>query len=285
VRRVRGRAVPEQLGEDRDAARLGVLERLEDHDARALGDHEAVAVAVERPGRRFGVIVAGRERAHRREPADEPFVDAGLGAAGDHHVGVAAADDLRRLADAVPAGRTGGHGREVGPERPEVDRDLPRADVADAHRDEERAEPVRSAGPEHEDVVEDRLDAAEAGAQDHAGRLRLGALEPFGQAGHVHRLARGNEAELDVAIGPPHVLSVEHVGGVEVAHLARDLGRDAARVEPLDAANAGPTRDEVVPRLLDGEAERRHEPEARDHDAAAALDHRTTLPVRTVAAR
>jgi hypothetical protein len=36
------------------------------------------------------VVVAGGQRAHRAEAADERLVDAGLGPAGDHHLGVAA---------------------------------------------------------------------------------------------------------------------------------------------------------------------------------------------------
>ena len=43
VRGVGRRAVADELGQDRRAARLGVLERLEDDDARALADDEPVA--------------------------------------------------------------------------------------------------------------------------------------------------------------------------------------------------------------------------------------------------
>ena len=139
------------------------------------------------------VVVAGRERAHRGEPADERLVDAGLGAAGDHHVGVAAADDLARLADRVAAGGAGRHGREVRPGHPELDRDLAGPDVRDAHRDEERADPVRAAQGVGRDAVDERPDAAEPGPEDDPGPLGELALEPGRQPGLVERLARGDQ--------------------------------------------------------------------------------------------
>ena len=49
VRRVRGRPVAHELGQRRRAARLGVLEGLEDQRPAALAHHEPVAGLVERP--------------------------------------------------------------------------------------------------------------------------------------------------------------------------------------------------------------------------------------------
>ena len=71
VRRVGGRAVADQLGQDRRAARLGVLELLEDDDAGALADDEPVAPGVERargapPGRRCGSTARASPRTRRR---------------------------------------------------------------------------------------------------------------------------------------------------------------------------------------------------------------------------
>ena len=97
---VGGRAVADDLGEDARAAPAGVLELLQDEDAGALGDDEAVTTLVERPARAFGIVVARRQGAHRREGADERLVHGRLGTAGEHHVGVAADDRLGGLADA-----------------------------------------------------------------------------------------------------------------------------------------------------------------------------------------
>ena len=73
VRRVGGGAVADELGEDRHAARLRVLERLEDDDARALADDEPVAAVVERPGgasadRRCGSRARASTRTRRPSP-------------------------------------------------------------------------------------------------------------------------------------------------------------------------------------------------------------------------
>ena len=142
VRGVRRRPVADDLGQRLRAPRPGVLERLEDDDAGALADDEAVAVLVERARGAPGIVVPGGERLHRGEAADDGLVDAGLDAAGEHDVGVAAPDRLPGLADGMGAGGAGGDGRPVGPERPELDRDLARRHVRDAHRDEERADAV-----------------------------------------------------------------------------------------------------------------------------------------------
>ena len=238
--------------------RLGVLELLQHQDAGAFAEDEAVAALVERSRGALGVVVAGGERAHRGESADERFVDAGLGAAGDHHVGVAAPDRLGCLADGVAAGRAGRHRREVRAGHAEADRDLARADVRDAHRDEERADPIGSASGVDRDALDERANAAEAGAEDHAGPLGLVALEAFRQAGLVHRLARGDQPELDVAVGPADLLAIEDVGRVEVADLAGDLrrsSRDGSKA--VDGRDPGATGDQAIPRRRDVVAERR----------------------------
>ena len=128
-------------------------------------------------------------------------MDAGLRAAGDHR-------RRRRRGGSSPTPRRSRGRRsrrpttvaKFGPIIPNADRDLAGADVRDAHRDEERADPVRPAQGVDRDAVDERADAAEAGPEDDAGPLGLVALEPARQAGLVHRLARRDEAELDVAV-------------------------------------------------------------------------------------
>ena len=93
---VRAGAVAGELGEDAGAAALGVLQRLEDEDAGALGADEAVAVGVEGTAGLRRVVGAGREGAHDVEAGEAQLADAGLAAAGDHDVGAAEADDVER---------------------------------------------------------------------------------------------------------------------------------------------------------------------------------------------
>ena len=116
----------------------------------------------------------------------------------------------------------GRHRGEVGPGHPELDGDLAGADVRDAHRHDERADPVRAAQRIGREPVDERPDAAEAGPEDDAGALGELALEAFGQAGLVEGLAGRDEAELDEPVGPPELLSIEEAAGVEVADLAGD---------------------------------------------------------------
>src|SRR4029077_21215104 len=155
----------------------------------------------------IGLVVSSRQGAHRRETAESRLVDGSLCTTRDHDIGVPAADDLARLAEGVSAGRAGGYGREVGAGHPELDGDLAGADVRDAHRDEERADPVRTAQSVRGEPIDERPDAAEPCPEDNARPLGEIALEPFRKPGLVERLARRDEPELDVAVGPTELLS------------------------------------------------------------------------------
>ena len=55
---VAGGAVAAHLGVDAGAARPGVVERFQHQHGAALGDHEAVAAAIERPAGGGGIVVA-----------------------------------------------------------------------------------------------------------------------------------------------------------------------------------------------------------------------------------
>ena len=242
--------------------------------------------AVERPRGRLRVVVAGRQRAHRREAADGRLVDRGLGAAGDHHVRVAAPDDLARLADRVAAGRAGGHGREVRSGHPELDGDLAGPDVRDAHRDEERADPVGAAQGVRGEAVDERPDAAEPGAQDDPGPLGELALEPIGQAGLVERLAGGHQPELDVAVRPAQLLAVEDAARVEVLDLGGEPGGEPRRVERSRSGGRRSARRRARPRSTATSLPSAvTSPMPVTTTRRRSVAHRTSFPVRTVAAR
>ena len=105
-------AVAEHLGVDPGAAGLGVLQLLEHQHAGAFAEHEAVAVAVERPAGALADRRSARDRARMvAKPLMPMGVSGGLGAAGDHHVGLVVLDGLEGVADGVGgAGAGGGHG-------------------------------------------------------------------------------------------------------------------------------------------------------------------------------
>ena len=76
------------------APALGVFLAFEDHGARALAHHEAVATLVEGTACAGRVVVAAAHGAYRAEASHGEGRDRGLGRAGDHHVGVSAPDQL-----------------------------------------------------------------------------------------------------------------------------------------------------------------------------------------------
>ena len=98
----------------RRAARQRVLGRLEDDDAGALAEEEAVAVAVERPRGLLGIVVALRERAHVREGREAHRQERRLRAAGDDDVDLAALDHAQAVEEAMTLERAG---RDLGDDR------------------------------------------------------------------------------------------------------------------------------------------------------------------------
>ena len=165
---VPGEPVADHFGVDPGAATAGVLELLQDQDARPFPRHEPVAVAVKRPRGPLGLGVARGQRLHGIEPGDAGGGDDGFGAAGDHGVGPALLDDLERVAHRVGAGGAGGRQRQVGPLGPEEDRDHPRRHVADHHGDEKGADALGAVLVDVQDGVLHEPQPAQAAPRDHA---------------------------------------------------------------------------------------------------------------------
>src|SRR5256714_3220593 len=86
--RVTGGSVSDDLGVNRGAAAKRVLQFFENQNSRAFPHHEAIARRVKRARRRFGTVVALRQRLHFGEAADRHRSDGGFSAARDHNVRV-----------------------------------------------------------------------------------------------------------------------------------------------------------------------------------------------------
>ena len=159
-------------------------------------------------------LKAVRERARSGEAGDPEPADRGLGAAGDHDVGIAEPDHPGGVADRMGAGRAGGHDRVVRALEAEPDRDLPARQVDQGGRDEERADPARAALLERDRGVGDRVEAADAGADQHAGALPrlLGLGLP---AGIPDGLGRRREPVDDEQIVLAQVLGLDEVVGLK----------------------------------------------------------------------
>ena len=201
-------AARDDLGVDARAAALGALDRLEHEHGRALGAHEAVARRVERARGGLGALAgAGRAEAlHGREARDDQRVDAGLAAAGEHHVGIAAADQLGRLHDGVRPGRAGRDGRQVVALQVEQVGDRAARDVGQALRQEPRRDPLPAAVPHDVVLLHHRVEAADRGAEEHAGARRIVDHE----RGVLGGLLGGGQRQQDVAVHAPGFLGARH---------------------------------------------------------------------------
>ena len=189
------------------------------------------------------------------------------------------------LADGVAAGRAGRHRREVRAGHPELMAIWPAPMFGMPIG--MRNGLIRS-GPRRalvDEAVDERPDAAEAGAEDDPGPLGELALEPLGQPGLVERLACRDEPELDVAVGPAQLLAVEDAARVEVADLAGDPRRSAATGRTPRSSGRRTGRRRGPPRSSATSLPSAVTSAHAGHDDAAPLGHRTSFPVRTVAAR
>jgi hypothetical protein len=178
---------------------------------------------------------------------------------------------IRRAASPSACG-AGGAGRDDGMVRaPEavLDRDLAEARLISADGNEERADAARSALLQHQRGLVDRLQAADARADHHAGAVEALIVLRL-PARILDRLLGGGDAEdqelveLALVLGRNVAVDVEMaVGLVALRHLARDLGRKIAGVEGLDRPDAGLGRHQAAPVGVDAVAQRRHHPHAR----------------------
>src|SRR4029077_7852610 len=94
-------AVAADLAVDARAAPDRLCERLEHHDARALAEQEAVAVAVERTRGALRLVVARGHRLDLAEPGDAHRIDHRVGAAGEHPFALARAHHAEGRTDRV----------------------------------------------------------------------------------------------------------------------------------------------------------------------------------------
>ena len=102
---VRRRRVPHHLAVDFCAARLRALVLLEHEHARALAQHEAVAVQIERTRCMRRIVVALRQRPKQAEAGEHQRIDQRIAAAREHGIGFAPLNLLIRHAQRLRAGR------------------------------------------------------------------------------------------------------------------------------------------------------------------------------------
>ena len=206
---------------------------LEDDDAGALAQDEAVAVAVERTAGAGGLIVAGRQGPGGAEAREAHGRQRGLGAAGDHDIGLVALDGPERQADGIVGAGTG---------------------VGDAHGallDEPRV------------LLLEFHEAADAAADDRARPERIRQV-PEVEARVLDGLDGARHGHLREPVEVPRFALVDPGVRIEVLDLARDLRAVLGHVETLDAADAGLAGQQPFPEHLHLLAQRGDEAQTRD---------------------
>jgi len=137
---------------------------MDDQNAGALAQHEAVAVDVPWPTRGGRVVIAGGHRARGIEAADGQLAHGALGAAGHHDIGLAVFDLAHALANRMVGRAAGRHDREVRPLEAVLDRQQTGDHVDDRAGNEKRGDLSRATVGERFVGVLNHRQAADAGA-------------------------------------------------------------------------------------------------------------------------
>ena len=246
-----------------------MLERLQNHRARALASDEALAVEVERTGSAQGVFFT-RKSAEVREARDADGVHAFLRAARKRHVGVAVADVAHGLPDAVGARRARGDDVDALAFHAVANRQVACGDIADHRGYEQRAHTLRALLEQRLEPALELVDAADAAAEDdrHARRV----LVLHGKARLRDRLVRGDDRVLHEALEAARLLLREAVlGGIEAADLASIVDLVVGRVEALDGADAAFAAHDRLPQRLHADTRGRDRAHAGNHDAVRSV--------------
>ena len=269
VLRVGRKAVPGDLGIDLGAARLRMLVLLEHDDGAGLAHHETVALGVERPRCPLGVVIAQRQRTHRRETGYPDLVHGGLGAAAEHHIRTSEPDRVEAVADRHVRGGARCALRTQGTTRAELDRDPTGTEVRNDRRNRERIDAVRA--PREESVVA-LLERAEAADARRYRRTDAVCLRRDIDPGIRLRLPSRGKDQVCEAIHPPRVLAVDPLVRVEVLDLTGEMHLVIGVVELRDLGGARVPCKQARPRGLGIEPKWRHRAQPGDDDASASVE-------------
>ncbi len=245
---VRGQTLAQHLAVDPGTARGGVLGGLQDDDARALAQYEAVTGLVVRAGGLLGVLVVLGHRHHVGERGDRQRVDRRLGAARDDHVGAAGTDHLDGVADGLGAGRAGADRSVHARLGVDLQADVGRRAVRHEHGDGVRGDPAHALVLQDVVLVEQGGDTADAGGDHGAQTLRRdeGALFRLfagrgGVTGVGPRLAGRDDGELRRTVqlaGQRPGQDLTRVDGGPSGDAYREFG-EALALQGLHAGTAG----------------------------------------------
>ena len=168
-----------------------------------------------------------------------------------------------------------------------LDRDIPRRQVDQTARNEERADPFWAFFLKQDRGVGDAGQTADAGADEHTGVDLLFARISFPAGVFQGLIGGGNRIDykvIDLAL----ILVLHPIVGIEVAvgqaalgDEVRDLAGDIRDFKFADPACATFAFKQPRPRRLDATTERRDQPETRNNDPTQHASPLSTRPVRT----
>ena len=260
-----GHAVAHQLGEDRRAARFGMLIFLEQQDAGALGQHGSIALLGKGPK------PVGTQHAHRLPGARGAPVQRGFGRAGDTEIDQALADHAVGEADRMRGGRARAYDAEGRPLDAVLDRDMRGGRAADSLEQGQRMGGALILLEEHLVGEFERGKAADARADDAGRAIALLVVERCLELAHGDSFLRRAARVLGIFVSEQKLLALQPLPRVEVRHLAGDGDVEIFGREALHLAYADRAALQRGPEFLDACAQRSDDALAGDHDASAPI--------------
>ena len=187
--------VTQDLGVDGGPATARGLHLFENQDARPLAEHKTIAAFVPGPGGLLRLVIAGGEGTHGAEASKGQGGDHRFGTPGNHGVGHAELNLPEGIPHRVqPGGASGGGGR-IGPFGSELYRYLPRRQIDDEGRNEERGNPTRPTILQDVTRALDHRQPADARTDDHTRPMSIAFVDH--EAGITHGELGGRQGIVD----------------------------------------------------------------------------------------
>ena len=261
---VAGGAVTKDLGVNLRPPGLGVVQLLQQEDARALSHDKAAALRVKGNGGPAGVHRLGQGLHGGKAPHGQRR-QGRLAAAAEARVGIAVPDGAEGVPHGV--GAPGAGGNRAGAHSPEarVNGHPPGGHVADACGNEEGRHPVPPPGQPPVVLLLRDADAANAAGNHDAAAFRVGLFHP--EATVRQGLPGGGQGKLGKA---PHALGLhlpKEGVGVEALDLCGQLDLHASGIVGSDGPNAAHALPDGPPAPASGKAQGSNGPQARDDDS------------------
>ena len=214
------------------AAGFRAIQRFKHEHARAIAEHESVAVCIPRTGRPLWVVVAGGQGTRGSEAANTHWGCCHLGTANKHRIDIACGNHSRTEADVMGACRTGSYHRYVRALQVIENREIPCDHIDDGAWDEKRRYPPGALLVNQHGGIFNGANAANARADGAADsrRVRLGDLKP----GVSEGLDTRHHAVLNERVHSSRIARLEVSVNAEVFNAGAKARTKGGRIELLN---------------------------------------------------